>query len=72
MHASLFPDEFIHLCNLRDKSFIHMEIRGGMHGLLQAGRLAHEELVAHLEPHGHTPVKFTPGLWIHNKLKTTY
>ena len=66
MRASLFPEEFINLCNLQDlvddKGFIHMEMRGGTHGLPQAGRLAHEELVAHLEPYGYAPVKFTPGL----------
>lgn len=49
-----------------------MEIRGGMHGLPQAGRLAHDELVAHLAPHGYSPVRFTPGLWRHNKRRTTF
>jgi len=76
MHISLFPDEFINLYNLKhliDKDgFIHMEIRGGMYGLPQAGRLAHDELVTHLAPHGYSPVRFTPGLWKHNKRKTTF
>ena len=76
MHISLFPAEFIELYHLQDlvdeKGFIHIEIRGGMYGLPQAGRLAHEELVTHLAPYGYTPVRFTPGLWVHNKLKTTF
>jgi len=25
-----------------------------------------------LAPYGYSPVKFTPGLWTHNKLKTTF
>ena len=76
MHMSLFPSDFIeshHLNDLVDnQGFVFMEIRGGMHGLPQAGRLAHEELVAHLAPYGYSPVRFTPGLWTHNKLKTTF
>ena len=49
IHKSLIPQEFIDLYNLQsilgDDDFFYMEIRGGMYGLPQAGRLAHDELV---------------------------
>ena len=43
-----------------------------MHDLSQAGRLANDKLVSHLAPCGYSSIKFTPGLWAHNKLKTTF
>lgn len=36
-----------------------------MYGLPQAGRIADDVLVKHLEPYGYHPCKFTPGLWKH-------
>ena len=32
----------------------------------QAGRIAHDALVKHLEPYGCHPSSKTPGLWKHN------
>ena len=36
-----------------------------MYGLPQAGRLANDQLVAFLKPHGYTPCPLTHGLWRH-------
>ena len=76
MYVTLFPTEFVEHYNLKDlvdeNGFIHMEIRGGMYGLPQARRLAHDKLVTHLAPYGYTPARFTPGLWVHSKLKPTF
>ena len=76
IHISLIPQEFIDLYNLQsivgDDGFVYIEIRGGMYGLPQAGRLAHEELVQHLAPYGYAPVQFTPGLWTNTKLGITF
>ena len=35
----------------------------GIHGLKEAGKLAHYELKAFLKPHGYEPTKHTPVLW---------
>ena len=76
LHINLIPTEFIESYQLQDivdkQCFVHVEIRGSMHGLPQAGRLAHDQLVKHLAPCGHHPVRFTPGLWIHKERKTTF
>ena len=48
------------------------KVRGGMHGLKQAGKIAHEDLKIHLAPHGHKPVRFTPGSWTHAPSKLTF
>ena len=42
-----------------------MEIRKGMPGLKQAGRIANERLVKHLAPYRYEPVRHTPLLWHH-------
>ena len=66
MHISLFSSDFVELYHLNDlvdnQGFIHMEIRGRMHGLPQSGRLAHKELVAYLAPYGYSSVKFISSL----------
>ena len=42
-----------------------MEIRKGMSGLKQAGRIANNQLTKHLVPYGYSPVCHTPLLWRH-------
>ena len=42
-----------------------VEIQRGMYGLPQAGRLANDQLVKFLAPHGYHPAALTPGLWTH-------
>jgi hypothetical protein len=48
------------------------EISKGMYGLPQAGRLAYDQLVEHLAPHGYRPVPRTPGLWKHDSRPVTF
>ena len=42
---------------------VFAEIRRGMYGLPQAGKLANDQLQAFLAPHGYVPCPITPGLW---------
>ena len=57
--------EFYKLWYLVHNGYVCVQIRKGMYGLPQAGKLANDRLVAFLEPHGYVPVPFTPGLWRH-------
>ena len=65
----IFPQEFIDEYNLEhlfdDKGRILCEIRKGMYGLRQAGRLAYVKLIAHLKPAGYIRAGITPGLFRH-------
>ena len=40
--------------------------------LKQAGIIANQELVKHMNPFGYHPVKHTPGVWAHNSRKTLF
>ena len=42
--------------------YIYMEIRKGMPGLKQVGRIANERLVNHLDKYGYAPVRHTSSL----------
>ena len=57
---------------LADDGFIYMEVHGGIYGLPQAGRLAHDDLVKHLAPYNYAPVQHTPGLWTHKSNGITF
>jgi hypothetical protein len=65
----MLPDEIITLYNLKPNA----EVRKGMYGLPQAGRLANLQLQKFLEPHGYIPCPITPGLWkdLHSDLQFT-
>jgi hypothetical protein len=68
MQLSRFPEEIIQKYNLNDLAvdgWVYIEIRKGMYGLKQAGRLANILLQTHLEPFGYYPARHTPGLWLH-------
>jgi hypothetical protein len=52
--------------------FLYVEIRKGMYGLPQSGRIANDRLTKFLAPHGYTPVPITPGLWKHTDRPTTF
>ena len=52
--------------------FVNVEIRKGMYGLPQAGRIAYEGLIEHLAPHGYSPAPHTPGLWRHETRPTLF
>jgi hypothetical protein len=67
--VSIFPESIMieyDLVPLIHHDHVYVEIRKGMYGLSQAGKLANNRLIAFLAPHGYAPVPFTPGLWKHN------
>ena len=72
----LFPQELIDLYNLdnivANDGYVHWKAQGGMHGLPQAGILAHIKLKNYLKPFGHEPVKFTPGLWVNKEQNISF
>ena len=44
---------------------VYVEVSKGIYGLPQAGKLANQQLIQHLEPFGYAPVPHTAGLWKH-------
>jgi Reverse transcriptase (RNA-dependent DNA polymerase). len=69
IHISLLPKDVInhyHLQHIQDEhGYVYMEIRKGMYGLKQAGRIAYDALVKHLAKYGYVPSNTTQGLWTH-------
>jgi len=57
--------EFYNLQDLVHNGYVYCEIRRGMYGLPQAGRIANDELVPHLAAHGYIQAEHTPGLFTH-------
>jgi hypothetical protein len=55
------------LLPLVHKGYVYAEVRWGMYGLPQAGRIANDQLTAFLAPKGYAPIPVTPGLWRHDK-----
>ena len=71
----IIPQDIIDRYNLMDKvynEYVYVEIRKGMYGLPQAGKIANDELQWQLKPHGYHPVTHTPGLWKHNTRATMF
>jgi hypothetical protein len=66
------PQEIMDQHNLADKvdanGYVHVEIRKGMCGLIQAARIAYDRLVKLLAPHGCYPIRHSPGIWKHQTL----
>ena len=62
-----FPDNIIEQYNLHSlvypNGWIFMDIRKGMPGLKQAGRIANDRLKIHLAQFLYAPVPCTPALW---------
>ena len=52
--------------------YVYMEIRKGMPGLKQAGRIANDRLVKHLDKYGYRPCHVTPALWKHESNGVTF
>ena len=44
---------------------VYVEVSKGIYGLPQAGKLANDQLIKHLEPFGYAPCPHTAGLWRH-------
>ena len=71
----LIPDEIIAQYNLLDlvsDGYVYIEIRKGMPGLKQAGRIANDRLQKHLATFGYAPVPRTPSLWKHESRPVTF
>ena len=68
MSLDIIPDEKIKKYDLRKiavNGWAYMEIRKGMPGLKQAGKIAHDRLKIHLEKYGYRQCRHTPSLWKH-------
>ena len=71
----MWPPEIIEQYShepLFTNDFVCVEIRRGMYGLPQAGRLAKDLLVANLAKHGYEPCLLTHGLWRHTTRPTIF
>ena len=53
------------LWDLVDNRYLYIEIRKGMYGLPQSGRLVNNYLKEQLDPFGFKECEHTPGLWRH-------
>ena len=53
------------LSEIEHNGYVYLQIRKGMPGLKQAGKIANTQLTKHLERYGYTPSKRTPSLWSH-------
>ena len=65
---SLLPLQVIQEYKLRDieeDGYVYMEVRKGMYGLPQAGKIANKQLQEHLAKYRYYPVTHMPGLWRH-------
>ena len=63
---NIIPDDIVADYNLKPKvsnDKIYAKVVKGMYGLPQSGKLAHDDLVAHLNQGGYFPTPFTPGLF---------
>ena len=76
INAKYFTEEFRKEYNMDefiDKDvYVNCEIRKGVYGLKEAGCVASQNLVKNLAPFGYEPMPCTPGLWRHNKRRTTF
>jgi hypothetical protein len=71
----MIPDAIIEEYNLTPlihNGFVSVEIQRGMYGLPQAGKVANNQLVKFLSPHGYTPVPLTHRLWRHSERTVTF
>ena len=73
--VSVIPDSIFQEYNLAQyvsNGYVYVEIRKGMYGLPQAGKIANDRLVKFLEPYGYAPVPVTAGLWRHETKDITF
>ena len=66
---SCIPDGIIEQYSRHTISYdrwVYLKIRKGIPGLKQAGRIANDQLKAHLAQFGFAPVPRTPTLWKHD------
>ena len=70
IQISMIPQEFVEKYNLAEKSHngcIYARVTTVMYGLPQAGRIAYDSLVKHLDPYGYHPSSKNPRLQKHNR-----
>ena len=60
------------LLSIAHNGHVLVEIRKGMHGLPQAGRITNDALVLHLAQHGCHQSKLIPGLFHHECQKVSF
>jgi hypothetical protein len=73
--VDVIPPDIYELYNLKEKErngFVIVEIRKGMYGLAQAGRLASDHLKPHLAEWGYNECPRTPGLFKHATCPVTF
>jgi hypothetical protein len=71
----IIPDEVILQYDLRKLAvagWVYLEIRKGMPGLKQAGKIANDRLTKHLAKYGYAPTPRTPALWRHHTLPISF
>ena len=67
-HYNLIPPRIIELYNLDElvvDGYVYARINRAWYGLRKAGRIAHDDLVAHLKKHGYVRAGHTYGLFKH-------
>ena len=65
---SVLSEEIIsqyNLLQLESNRWVYLEIRKGMPGLKQSGRIANDRLKIHFSKFGYSPVAQTPSIWKH-------
>jgi Reverse transcriptase (RNA-dependent DNA polymerase) len=65
---NVIPEDIVQQYNLKaleHNGYMYVEIRKGMYGLLQAGRIANDALVPYLALHGYNQSKHVHGLFTH-------
>jgi len=68
MPVNIIPESIMLQYNLEPlvhNGYVYTEIRKGMYGLPQAGKIANDRLTTFLAPYGYKPTPITPGLWRH-------
>ena len=64
--------EQYNLNTLSSDGWVYLEIRKGIPGLKQAGRIAKDQLKVHLSKFGFAPIPRTPELWKHDTTPTWF
>ena len=76
IYAKYFTEEFRKEYNMEElidkDGYVYCEIRKGIYGLKEAGCVAFHNLVNNLAPFGYEPIPYTPGLWRHIIIHTTF
>lgn len=73
--TAMIPQKFMDKYGLHDKvhnGAVYAEVRKGMYGLPQAGKIANDRLVEHLGEYGYKPVPRTAGLWKHETRELSF